>query len=48
MGVYIGKYEDKYGSSNADKINDLINNDEYEEYFFDLLNNKYGEGTIEW
>jgi hypothetical protein len=48
IGKFINKYGERYGFEKADMINDLINDDEFEDYFFNEIDNKYGKGIIEW
>ncbi len=48
MGRFIDDYERKYSSEEANLINDLMEDDDYEEYFFEEIEKKYGPGVIEW
>ena len=45
--MLIGELIEKFGKD-KDLLSDLINDDDYEDTFFDLLSNKYSEGIIEW
>ena len=48
IGTFIYKFGKKFGPKKADILEDLTNNDDYEEYFFDKLDEKYGKHVIEW
>lgn len=47
-GEILNKYAERYGSDKADIIEGLLTNENYEEYYFSLLDQKFGEHVIEW
>ena len=48
IGSLIEKYGDRYGMEKANKLEDLVNDDNFEDFFFKLIDDRYGKGTIEW
>ena len=48
IGKYIDKYANRFGNEKANKVQDLITDEKYEDYFLNGIENKYGKGVIEW
>ena len=50
IGNILERYSERYGPEKADKIEILMNfaDDQYEDYFFEKIDEKYGKGVFEW
>lgn len=45
--MLMGQNIERFGK-NKDLLEDLINSDEHEDFFFDLMDDKYGRNLLEW
>jgi len=48
IGKYIDKYANRFGNEKANKIQDLITDEKYDDYFLNGIESRYGKGVIEW